>query len=253
MELGTTDVDAAKRFYGGLFGWTFQDMPVGPDMTYTMVSLGQQVIGGLSKMGAEMAGAPPHWSAYVTVENIENAVKKVTANGGKVIKDAFDVMDAGRMAVVQDPTGAAFCMWQAKQHIGAGVKQEVGAMCFNELFTTNVDAAGKFYANTFGWKPEAMDMGAHGTYTLFKMAPDAGNIGGMMAMPPSMKGVPSNWITYIQVADCDASTKKVTELGGKVIVPPQDIPNIGRFSMVQDPAGATFALFKNIPHGTQKN
>ncbi|MDB5213322.1 MAG: hypothetical protein JWO86_1249 [Myxococcaceae bacterium] len=124
------------------------------------------------------------------------------------------------------------------------VKQDAGSLCWNELFTT-VDAAGKFYVNTFGWTTKSVDMGPMGTYTLFnRVGDDKNNAGGMMPMPPNMKGVPSNWLAYFAVADGDASTKKVTELGGQTIAPPMDIPNVGRFSIVEDPQGATFALFK---------
>src|SRR5689334_20526953 len=105
MELGTTDADAAKRFYGELFTWTFEDMPAGPGMTYSMASIGGKHVGALYKMGAEMANVPPEWASYITVENVDDVSKKVTANGGKVMKEPFDVMDVGRMAVVADPTG----------------------------------------------------------------------------------------------------------------------------------------------------
>jgi predicted enzyme related to lactoylglutathione lyase len=249
IELATPDPDGAKRFYGGLFGWTFDDVPIGPDMTYTMVKLGEHHVGALYKMGAAMAGVPPTWLSYVTVDNVDETVKKVVTNDGKVIKDAFDVMDAGRMAIIQDPSGATVALWQAKQHIGAGVKQEPGALCWNEIFSTNVEAASKFYTTVLGWETEAVDMGPMGVYTLFKIpGEEKNNAGGMMPMPPSMASVPSNWLAYIQVTDCDASTKKVEELGGKTVMPPTDIPKIGRFSIVQDPVGATFALFKDIGH-----
>ena len=249
IELGTTSSEAAKKFYGGLFGWTFSDSPAGPDMTYTMVKLGEDNIGGMYTMGKEMQGIPPNWLSYINVDDADAITKKAIANGGKAMKEPFDVMTYGRMAVLTDPSGGTFAVWQPKQHIGVSRKQDTGTMCWNELFTTNVDAAGKFYAQTFGWKPEAIDMGPMGTYTLFKpsnaKADDKGNnVAGMMAMPPNMKGVPSNWIAYFAVTDCDASTKKANELGGKTIAPPMDIPNIGRFSMVQDPQGAVFALFK---------
>jgi uncharacterized protein len=246
-DLGTTDADAAKRFYGGLFGWTFEDMPAGPGMTYAMCKLNGKDVGALYKMGPEMKGMPPHWAAYVTVDNVDERTKKVTANGGKVMKEPFDVMDVGRMSVVQDPSGGTICLWQGKKHHGASVMREPGALCWAELFTTNVDAAGKFYVNTIGWKTETMDMGPMGTYTLFSRPNEGkeGGVGGMMAMPPNMKGVPSHWLNYFQVTDVDASAKKVNELGGKTIMPPTDIPNIGRFSICQDPQGAHFALYKN--------
>ncbi len=245
VELATTDAESAETFYGGLFGWTFDSSPAGPDMTYTMAKLGGETACGMFKMGKEMQGVPPNWLSYVSVDDADAVAKKAVQNGGKVVKEPFDVMTYGRMAVLTDPSGAHVAVWQPKQHPGAGVKQDPGSLCWNELFTTNVDAAGKFYANTFGWKTKAIDMGPMGTYTLFNRPNDEkNNAGGMMQMPPNMKGVPSNWIAYFAVTDCDASTKKVNDLGGKTIAPPMDIPDIGRFSIVQDPQGATFALFK---------
>jgi len=246
VDLGTTDADAAKRFYGGLFGWTFDDMPAGPNMTYTMCKLNGVDACGLYKMGAEMKGMPPNWAAYINVDNVDERTKKVTANGGKVLKDAFDVMDAGRMSVIQDPSGGIVSLWQSKG-TRKSVAKDPGALCWNELFSTNVDAAGKFYIQTIGWTTESMDMGPMGTYTLFNREGETkedGNAAGMLNMPPNMKGVPSHWLSYFAVTDCDASAKKVSELGGKVVMPPMDIPNIGRFAIVQDPQGATFALFK---------
>jgi predicted enzyme related to lactoylglutathione lyase len=247
IELTTTDVAKAKRFYAELLGWSFDDAPAGPGMTYSMAKVGPHHVAGLFEMSKEMAATvPAMWSSYVTVDNVDDAAKKVLASGGKLFKEPFDVMDVGRMAVVQDPTGAAISLWQAKKHIGAGVKNEAGALCWNELYTTDPAAAGAFYTTLFGWQTEAVDMGPMGTYTLFKLPGETNNVGGMMAMPPNMKGAPSHWVAYIAVEDCDASTKKVGDLGGKTLMPPTDIPNIGRFSIVQDPTGATFALYKNL-------
>jgi uncharacterized protein len=248
VDLGTTDANAAKKFYGGLFGWEFDDQPAGPGMTYSMAKLGGQTVCALYTMGKEMQGTPPHWLSYITVDDADATTKKATASGGKVMKEPFDVMTHGRMAVLTDPSGAHVALWQPKGHIGAEVKQDPGTLCWNELFTTNVDQAGKFYVQTFGWKTESIDMGPMGTYTLFNRegaAKGAGNIGGMLAMPPNMKGVPSNWLAYFAVTDVDASTKKAESLGGATIAPPMDIPNIGRFSIVKDPQGAVFALYKN--------
>jgi predicted enzyme related to lactoylglutathione lyase len=245
VELGTTDAASAKKFYGGLFGWTFDDTPAGPDMTYTICKLGTETACALYKMGKEMQGVPPHWLSYVTVDDVDAITKKAVSNGGKAMKEPFDVMDYGRMSVLTDPTGATLALWQPKTHIGSTVMMEPGALCYNELYTTNVDAAGKFYVQTLGWKTESMDMGAMGTYTLFKRDGATSNVGGMMAMPPNMKGVPSNWLAYFLVTDCDASAKKAGELGGKVMMPPMDIPKIGRFAVIQDPQGAVFAIFKN--------
>jgi predicted enzyme related to lactoylglutathione lyase len=246
VDLRTTDVGAAKKFYGPLLGWTFDDQEVGPDMVYSMAKLGGQTACAVSSMPKEMAGVPPHWMSYVTVDDADAIAKKATANGGKVVAGPFDVFTHGRMAVLSDPSGATVAVWQAKDHIGASVKQDPGSLCWNELFTTNVDQAGKFYVQTFGWKTQSMDMGPMGTYTLFNRdgAPKDENAGGMMPMPANAKGAPSSWLAYFAVTDCDASAKKVTDLGGKIVAPPMDIPNVGRFAIVQDPQGAMFALFK---------
>lgn len=245
VDLGTTDAEAAKRFYGGLFGWTFQDMPAGPDMTYTFAKIGENVVGGLYKMGAEMTGMgiPTHWMSYINVDDVDARTNKVAGNGGKVMKGPFDVMDQGRMSVVQDPSGGTIAFWQAKKQTHTMVKRDPGSMCWNELLTTNVDAAGKFYASTIGWKTEGMDMGPMGVYTLFSRdGSKETQVGGMMAHP--MKGAPSAWLAYFATTDVDGSVKKVNELGGKVITPAMDIPNVGRFAIVQDPQGGVFALFK---------
>lgn len=246
IDLGTTDSESAKKFYGALFGWTFVDMPAGPGNVYTMAKLEGQTVAGLYTMDKAMQGVPPSWLSYITVDDADAVAKKVVAAGGKLMKEPFDVMTAGRMAVVLDPSGAAFAIWQAKDNVGSSVKQAPGSLCWNELFTTDVDSAGKFYTGTFGWKTKAIDMGPMGTYTLFNRTGDTeNNIGGMIPMPPNMKGVPSNWVAYFAVTDCDAATKKANDLGGKTLAPPMDIPDIGRFSIVADPQGAVFALYKN--------
>jgi hypothetical protein len=247
VELGTTDVNGAKRFYGELFNWKGDDMPAGPGMTYTMAKLGDHHAAGIYELGKEMRqmGIPPHWMSYISVTNVDDVSKKVAGLGGKVMKEPFDVMDVGRMAVIQDPAGATVALWQAKAHPGAGVVNEPGSLAWNELYTSDVDACVKFYTSLIGWKTESMDMGPMGTYTLFKRSEGKDtNAGGMMKMPPNMQGVPPHWLAYFAVADCDASTEKVKKLGGKVLMEPMDIPDVGRFSVVMDPQGAAFALFK---------
>jgi uncharacterized protein len=244
VDLGTTDAEAAKRFYGNLFGWTFDDVPAGVG-TYSIAKLSGQEVCALYKMGPEMKGVPPFWLSYISVDDVDTLTKAVTAAGGRVDKEPFDVMDVGRMSVVSDPTGASFAFWQAKTMAGAKIQNEPGALCWNELFTNNVDRAGKFYVQTLGWKTEAVDMGRMGTYTLFKREGETKNAGGMLPIPSEMKGVPPHWLAYFGVASCDAATKKAADLGAKTVVPPTDIPQIGRFSIVQDPQGAVFALFQN--------
>src|SRR5258706_9022601 len=117
-ELGTSDQNAAKKFYGGLFGWTFNDTPIGPDQVYTIFQLDGRDAAALYTLQPDMLkmGVPPHWETYVAVANADNAAALAKQNGGTILKDAFDVMDAGRMAVIQDPLGATFCVWQANKH-----------------------------------------------------------------------------------------------------------------------------------------
>jgi len=244
VDLATTDPAAAKSFYGSLFGWLFEDMPAGPDMIYTMAKLKNQYVSALYALDKERQsrGVPPHWLPYINVRNADEIARKAAQNGGKVLMGPFDVFDAGRQVSLQDPTGAYFSTWQAKRHIGAGIINEPGAMCWNELTTPNVDAAGRFYRTTFDWSAEAVDMGPGMTYTIFKAGTT--QVGGMAERPPQMKDVPPQWLTYFAVTDCDTAAKKVTELGGKVLRAPEDIPNIGRFAVCQDGQGAAFALFK---------
>lgn len=242
-DLATTDTASAKRFYGGLFGWQFEDMPAGPGMVYTMWRLNGQDVAAVYALDPERQsqGVPPHWLPYINVRNADEIAKKVAQGGGRVLTGPDDVMDAGRNAQIQDPTGARVGVWQAAKFIGAGLINETGAICWNELTTPNAEVAGRFYRTTFDWTGEPVDMGPAGTYTTLK----AGTIqvGGLMGQPPQMKDVPPHWLTYFAVTNCDEAAKKVSALGGQVVRAPDDIPNIGRFAVCKDSQGAVFALF----------
>ena len=242
-DLSTTNVDAAKKFYTALFGWKVTDMPAGPGMTYSMAALGERAAAAITTQNDDQKkmGAPPSWNAYFSVTDVDATTKKAATAGGKVLKEAFDVMDVGRMSVVQDPSGAVFCLWQAKKHFGAEVTSEPGAITWVELMTNNVDACGKFYATVLGWTPEAMQMGPGMTYTMFKTG--GKGAAGMMALAPDMK-VPPSWLCYFSVADTDATVKKAGELGGKTIVPAKDIPKMGRYAVLTDAQGAAFGVFQ---------
>jgi len=244
-ELATSDQAAARKFYTSLFGWGVNESPMGEGETYTILLKGDKSVGALYTMRPEEAkqGAPPHWNAYVSVTSADESAAKAKQLGGQVLMDPFDVMEHGRMAIIQDPTGAIFCLWQAKQHIGANVLGETGSLIWTELMTTDTDKAGKFYTGLLPWKTESMKMDDDMVYTLFKRSDDQG-AGGMMPIPKQAQGAPPNWLSYFAVDDVDKSAAKVKELGGKVMNPPQDIPNIGRFAVVTDPQGAHFALFK---------
>jgi predicted enzyme related to lactoylglutathione lyase len=242
VDLQTIDQDAAKAFYAGLFGWTYDDQPMPQGPVYSMAMLGGQQVAAIAAQSPELAaaGAPPMWNTYLAVDSVDEAVAKVDAAGGKVAMSPFDVMDAGRMAFVLDPSGAAVALWQANQHIGATLVNEPGAVTWNELITTDPGVV-KFYADVLGMTASAMDMGG-GPYTVF----EAGGrmVGGTTA--PQMPGVPNHWHVYFEVADADAAAAKVAELGGTVMVQPFDIP-VGRIAMLGDPQGAVFSIIKSAP------
>jgi uncharacterized protein len=242
-ELATTDSAGAKKFYTGLFGWATSDTPAGPDMVYTTLQKSDKSVGGLSAMGPQQKGIPPHWNIYVAVASADETAKKAKELGGKVLMEPFDVMDLGRMAILQDKQGATFCVWEAKQHIGAEIINEPGTLCWAELDTTDMKSAEKFYTSLFGWGAKRSGEAANETpYT--EWLRDENSIGGMMTIPKEWGPVPPNWLVYFMVSDVDASTKKAGQLGGNAIVPPMDIPKTGRFSVLQDPQGAVFAIFK---------
>ena len=243
VELATTDSAAAKKFYTELFGWTFEDSPIGPDMVYTMLKLEGKDVGALFQMGEEMTsmGIPPNWLSYVSVDSADDAAAKAKEAGATLMKEPFDVFTAGRMAVVQDPTGAVFALWQANTHHGAAVVNVPNSFCWNELATGDTEKAGDFYTKLFGWDKKVQEMGPM-TYTSFMNGERPA--GGMYKPTPEMGNIPPNWLVYFAVDDADTKVMKAEELGAKTIVPPMDIPDTGRFAVLQDPQGAAFAIIK---------
>ncbi len=243
VELGTSDSDAAKKFYTGLFDWTFTDHPMGPGGVYTMLEREGRDAAALYKLDAEMAsqGIPPHWLSYVSVANVDETTEKARKFGGTVFKDPFDVFDVGRMSVIQDPTGAVFALWQPNKHSGAAVCNLPNSFCWNELATKDTGKAGEFYTKLFDWGKNVQQMGPM-QYTSFLNGERPA--GGMYEPPPEMGAVPPHWLVYFAVDNCDAKAKKATELGGKVLAPPADIPDTGRFAVIQDPQGAAFGIIK---------
>lgn len=249
FELGTTDTKAARQFYGDLFGWTTQDQPMGPDMVYSMLQLRGRDVGGLYALSPDMRaqGVPAHWLVYVSTPSADDTSAKAKAAGGTVANGPFDVAEHGRMAVIQDPQGAMFGVWQSKRHDGVRLFGEPDAPCWAELATTDDEAARTFYSKTIGWKPDVKSAGPM-PYTEW-VASDGTVAGGMLKMTGDQwKGIPPHWMTYFAVADCDASAAKAAKGGGTVKVPPNDIPQVGRFSVIADPAGAVFSIIKLAHH-----
>lgn len=243
VDLSAKDMDAAATWYGELFGWTAnaQDTQGGPP--YTMYTLREKNVAGMGQLPEPMqaAGVPPMWNTYVTVDDVEAITAKVTAAGGKVVMPAMKIFDSGSMAVFTDPQGAAFCVWQADQHIGAQLVNEPGSFSWNELATRDVEGAKAFYGEVFGWTFKESGGAGGMPYHLIQLGDR--EIGGMMQLDAKLEGVPSHFMVYFTVSDLAASVEKVKATGGAVHMPPMKIAP-GTFSVVADPQGAVFTMFE---------
>jgi predicted enzyme related to lactoylglutathione lyase len=231
-DLGTTDPDGAKRFYGELFGWEYDDQPIPGGGTYSMARKDGKDVAGLSRA---MAGVPTAWNSYVTVESADAAAATAGGLGGTLISEPCDVMEAGRMAVVQDPTGAVLCVWEPRGSIGASLVNAPGALTLNQLNTPDPERAQEFYAGLFGWRYEAVRAGDApywGVYLGERLN------AGMMPLPPDA-GASAHWLVYFGSQSVDAVAARSGELGATVKVPPLDVPG-GRIAVVGDPQGAVF-------------
>lgn len=248
-ELATSDGPAAKAFYTGLLDWQAHDDPLPSGGTYTMYTHQDGYVAASYGLTDEMKqmGVPTHWLLYVSVEDARATAAKAAELGGTVVKEAFDVGEVGSMAVLQDPSGATFAVWQAKASRGTDhTDMKPNTVCWNELATRDAAAAGVFYSALFGWQAEEMPM--EGTsYTMFKNG--EAQAAGMMQMTEEWGDIPSHWMMYLAVDDCDASAARAAELGGNVCVPPTDIP-VGRFAVLDDPQGGTFSIIALSEGGT---
>ncbi len=240
VDLSTSDPDGAKDFYHALFGWEFTDEPAGEQGVYTMAKLNGKSAAGMMQQAPEQAamGIPPLWNTYVTSRDIESTLGKVEGAGGSVMVPTMDVMDAGRMAVIVDPTGAVVALWEPKDHIGCEVVNEPGALTWNELMTPEISTAKSFYWQLFGWTSEAMEM-PDGEYTVFQIGGQP--IGGAMAPPDA--SIPPNWGVVFAVADCAALLETAKANGGTVLNGPMD-GGVGIFGVVMDPQGAVFTVMQ---------
>ncbi|MDB5212772.1 MAG: Glyoxalase-like domain protein [Myxococcaceae bacterium] len=240
-EIMSKDIGAALKFYTAMFGWTVSEMDMGPAGKYHMLMKGKDIpIGGGMQTPA---GVPSHWMTSIGTENTDATATKITELGGKILVPPTTVPDMVRFAVATDPQGAAFGVAQG---MGPGADMapyegspRPGTFCWDELHTSDLDGAQKFYSALFGWTGK---MG-EGEMKYWHWQNAGKDIGGMMKL--MMPNVPPNWLPYIAVVDVDAETKKTKDLGGKVMMEPMDIEKVGKFSVVQDPTGATFALFRS--------
>lgn len=242
VDLSTTDPEGAKSFYKHLFGWEAEDMPTGDGGgVYTMFTKGGKYCAAASAMFDEQRdrGIPPHWNSYVAVDDLEVSAGRVAGLGGTLVAEPFDVLDAGRMAVLQDPSGAVVSMWQANRHPGAQVVGEHGTLTWNELWTAEPGTAGAFYTELFGWAADTQDYESS-AYTSFSAG--GRQVGGMLPIAPDWGPVPPHWAVYFAVDDCDSATGRGKDLGAEVRMPPSDYPGIGRAAILADPQGAAFSI-----------
>lgn len=247
-DLATTDQDAAKSFYSDLFGWTYEDNAMDDmgGMVYSMaVSDGSYAAAMFTQMDDEkQMGIPPHWNVYMTVENVDAIATRVAENGGTLITpEPFDVYDAGRMIVAQDPTGAVIALWQKKNHIGAGVQGEHGSIAWCELLTGDPEKAIKFYEGLLGVKSETYPGMAEGE-NYHVLTAGGQEVAGVMQMPKhlSAQNVPPHWSLYFHVDDLESALDKVKAAGGQVVLEPMSVPDAGRIAFFMDAQGAATGL-----------
>ena len=246
VELATTDQAAAKTFYSSLFGWNANDLPMGPGEHYTIFQLqGRAAAAGYTLRPERSPAVPPHWMPYICVNSADEAAARAAQAGGKVLDQPFDVFDAGRMAVVQDPTGATFSLWQPKSNQGIGIAGVDGSLCWVDLVTGDAERARRFYSDVFHWRIMPGENDPSG-YLHIKNGETF--IGGIPPAGPR-PGVPPHWLLYFLTSDCDASVDKAKSLGAKVHYGPETMENVGRWAVVADPQGAVFAIFQPIAHG----
>ncbi len=237
-DLMTTDAAASQSFYCALFDWQIQELPM-MGSVYRMIMAGPGPIGGIME---EKNIPVSHWMPYLSVPDVDAAAKKCQALGGSLCMPPMDIPGTGRFCVVSDPQGAYFSLYKGlPESMGFDPDLPVpGRVCWNELLTSDDSAAQKFYSALFGWKEEAKDMGPMGTYRVQKVGDK--QAAGIMKNP--MNGAPSSWLMYFLVDDLAAATSKAKRLKASAMMENTPIPEVGSFSLLTDPVGATFALFQ---------
>ena len=272
LDTAQPDPKGATEFYGGLFGWSFADqMPDGSPTSYFVATLRDLPVAGVGGQPEGTPDGPATWSHYVAVESADQAAAKAKNAGGSVIMEPFDVLDAGRMAVLADPEGASFCVWEAKDLPGAVLVNEYGTWNFSELNTRDLDGAAQFYGAVFGWERSGFEMNGM-EFSMFRMpgygefleqrnpglrdemaeqsAPEGFEDAVTWIIPMDQNQVPADvpphWSVTFAVEDADESAKRAGELGGTVVAGPMDAGPT-RMAIITDPAGATFSITRYYP------
>lgn len=250
FELGTTDLDAAQRFYGDVLGWSVAGAGM-EGFDYRLAKSGGEMVAGMMSTAGQKDAPGPNWVVYVAVDDCDATARAATEAGATVMMGPQDIPNTGRFAVIADPQGAVFGILQpdmstmsdadrAKAEAGHGAfdQQKAGHGNWLELMSTDAAAGFEFYAGLFGWtKGTAMDMGSMGTYQLF--ARNGADIGGMMGLgnAPSPR-----WLTYFGVNGVAAGIERIRSGGGQVHRGPTEVPGGAFIAVASDPQGAPFAV-----------
>ena len=237
FEYVSKDIAKAQGFFGELFNWGVKKVPM-PGGDYAMISVHDRTIGGYS---VTPEGAPPesHWLTHLQVADAKATSKQIESLGGKTLKPAFAVGDFCTMAIAADPHGGYFALWQPAKTEAQPAPAD-NTFCWNELASQDPAKSVEFYSKIGGFSTKAMEMGEMGTYTVLESdgQPRAGIMKQMMPQQPHA------WLPYVQVANTDATVEKAKKLGATIVVPPTDIPNVGRFSVIVDPQGCAIGVLK---------
>lgn len=244
-DLMTRDTGTAGHFYEGVFGWTHVDVPVTEGVTHTHFYDQDRLVAGMSHM---MPGLPESvqsvWNSYVLVTDIDATLASVELAGGTVVRSAWHLLDGGRMAMIEDPTGALLGILQPRGMRGADVFNVPGAMTWNELQTRDLDAALPFYEQVFGWFWEPGPAPGYRVANLpAKPGTDKSNAGAMPMPPGVPPGAANAWYVYFGVSDCDKTIELAEKFDGSVFLPTMDA-GPGRFAGLTDPTGAMFFVMQ---------
>jgi len=240
IDVMTSDVESARNFYGDLFGWQFE---IGGEETgyYSTALVDGRRAAGIFQMQVDH---PPVWTTYLATDDADATATSVTEHGGTIAQPTMDVMDLGRMTIVQDPTGGTFGTWQAGTHFGTQIFNEVNTLTWNEFMTRDYDAAKTFFADVFGYTYTEL---GDGGFRYSTVEVDGTTVGGLGLLPEFVPAeVPSHWRVYFQVDDADESVARAVSIGAEVASPAQDMP-YGRHADLMDPQGARFSVIKPAP------
>jgi len=227
------DPEAAQRFYTELLGWELESFPTG-DFDYPMIKAHDQTHGGF---GPAQGDAPPSWLGHVIVDDVDAAAGRAEAAGGRRLAEPMDIPDVGRMVAIADPQGAVVSLFKPADQ----APSSEGVFVWDELHTTDVDAAKTFYTEVVGWDARDMDMGEGVIYTMFSS--DGVDRGGASPQSPEDKA-PPNWLAYVYTDDVDSTVERAEGLGATRVMGPVDVPTVGRLAVLVDPTGAAIGLFK---------